>query len=128
MPNSRPLTPPELRQLALAACPELAAAFQLAERVAMLNPDAPGPERIGAGMLAQLVGEARAIANGHSPRDALRVSHADLQERLTFMVREYGGDMATRYPGAHRYTREALEHAHRMNPCRDEQRQPSDER
>jgi hypothetical protein len=125
MPNSRPLEPHELRQLCLAACPELSGAFQLAERVALLNPDAPGPERIGAGMLAQLVGEARAIANGHSPRDALRVSHAELQERLTFMVREYGGDMASRYPGAWRYTRETMEAAHRMNPAREGERPTS---
>lgn len=118
MPNSRPMTPHELRQVCLAACPELSAAFQLAERVAALNPDAPGPERIGAGMLAQLVGEARAIANGHSPRDALRVNHAELQEHLSFMVDAYGADMAARYPGAWRYTRETMAQAHCINPAR----------
>lgn len=113
MPN---LAPHELRHLALAACPELGAAFTLAERVAQLDPDSPG--------LATLVGEARAILNCHTPRDALRVSHAALQEQLMFMVREYGGDMAGRYPGAHRYTREALEVAHRLNPCRTDSHVP----
>ncbi len=115
MPERHTLTPPELRQLALAACPELAAAFTLAERVAALNGDAG---TIGAGMLAELVGSARSITDGRNPRDAMRVSHAELQERLVFMFREYGGDMATRYPGAHRYTRETLDTAYTLNPAR----------
>jgi hypothetical protein len=123
MPHrTRQLTPGELCQLATAACPELAAAFALAEKVAALSAD-------GGVIPSHLVAEARAIAAGANPRDALRISHAELQERLTFMVREYGGDMATRYPGAHRYTRETLDAAHRMNPCREDERvKPSDER
>jgi hypothetical protein len=115
MPDRRTLTPPELRQLALAACPELAAAFELAERVAGLNPDAG---RIGPGMLASLVEDARNVAEGRTTRDPLRVNHAELQERLVFMFREYGGDMATRYPGAHRYTKETLDAAYTLNPAR----------
>lgn len=119
MSDARVLAPHELRALALAACPELAAAFQLAERVAALNPAA---EQLGVGILPLIIGEARAISNGHSPRDALRVSHAELQEQLSFMWAEYGVAMRDRYPGAARYTLEALQRAHTMNPARHENR------
>lgn len=117
-PAARILSPTELCQLAAAACPELAAALHLAEKVAGLDPSDGGP-------VAALVGEARAIANGHSPRDALRVSHAELQESLQFMVREYGGDLSNRYPGTHRITRDTLEAAHRLNPARETARHPT---
>jgi hypothetical protein len=102
------MTPHDLRAVCLAACPELAGAFALAERVAGLNPVAEG--------IGPLVGEARAIINGHSPRDELRDSHKQLQDRLAFMWTEYGAAMADSYPGAARYTREALETARRVNP------------
>lgn len=106
----RHLSPVELRQLALAACPELATAFALAERVAGLNPDSEQP------CLSAVVGEARAIVNGHTPRDVLRESHKELQERLAFMLAEYGRDLAERYPGTARITREQLDAARRINP------------
>lgn len=109
MPHApRPLAPHELRFLALSACPELAAAFALADRVARLDPDALG--------IGPLVGEARAVVNGHSPRDALRVSHVELQDRLTFMLDEFGGALQSKYPGHYRAARDALESARRINP------------